>query len=1359
MGCGNSKTEAFVGTADAEIQHYCGIIGELSGYNWEQGSAPVAKTDEALRNIYRIAEENSGLQHATVDLLASVTEAMRVENQGLYNKFSADFNKARIAVCSKTVAAADSVDQFDMEVKGPWVPRVVTLQAGSVVPLGSSASLSVSGVGAVIVGFCVETWVRVLSKPANKADPAISFLTTYGSLNAEVGANPHFALQQDGRLSMDFQSKSPLIAKKALIEPGVWAHVAFVVGQGQMRILLNGRRVGERPSPRVWGEVALKIQAYVSVEMCEYRLWNVERSDTEVAENIGTSISPRTCEDFRELRLCWFPLPAGSDLYTPGSLCYDTWRRLSIGCRVNASPIMDSRWPCALPYMVAFTLLDSNRGQLTIRHNEELFMARERRDLVLHAMMMLDPPLPFTAVETKAQLVAYALMMEGGPWIPRVVTLTPGVHADLGTAAELGLAVHPSVGVKRNESGIVAEAGDIWAKSHYSSLITGFTVETWVRIRSVLPGQDNCIIGYGNGAAISNGESLYIVIRDGRAVMGFLGAEFEIEADIIIPPMQWTHVAFSCDASGKQTIFANGAPIASHVSKAALSGNCALTLGGCGDGNSFLGDICELRIWNRVLVEDDILKYMKIAIPPLAGHAHRDLRCSWFPLRRGGPLSQQLFQRLTATYAQRADQKPEGTLSAAATQAATAFKTEARALAAADLKFPSPSFLWDVDRRVDLGRLTHASTLLVTRTRVPPVPALIPTSEFLPKHWSKSAVALIDDWSDCFDRMFTASWPIPPAFDAHGAQLTPPDSAAAAVARASPWVPRTLLYKNEVPLSCKVGTTAEIGIGSIGAMGRQFTLEVWVHPRAVVYPTKKLLFQDIFGHEDDVSNRGTLLFGLGRPEALRIGLANGVPFMNFAGAIKSLKPSEVKECGVIAPYAIPVEHWTHLSFGVDGNGVMRITIDGKTVVEKNKTNPLKAKGDSMIYAFGYPGREIFSDVCELRVWSSYRTEDEVANFMHMGLTPLDTGGPRVPNLRLCWFPLRSMRSVLWDTKMLRHRVCYHEMNRTLGPQLTRRPHLLPPFVAASLTTMPAAPILDDRGDAFERIFLPDLIPPVVRHKRPPGSKSDLVADVDYTAVDWDFLPFSSSMPELPGKAKKKEKKSSGLGLAAAKTRKEKENLDIGWRDIDDGTWTENDGFDFDDGGYLHEWGGMGSLEKALVGAELYDVSNRISSRDSQDNFNLDIDKARKMSIGSDFGKDIASPASIASTVPTSAFGSDKELLGLKNNDPDISVGVIDPIKENPNAFPNAVTTVSVVQKIEHSVQKKLPPLENSPRTEVDIDGNVKKERRKSKDEALDSVDTDGRHTNINTAKRRKTREPKEFVDPQVQPAGTFAAIQ
>lgn len=1342
-----------MGTADAEIQHYCNIIGELSGYNWEQGTAPVAKTDEALRNIIRIAAENENLQHITVDLFCSVTEAMRVDNQGLYNKFSAEFNKARIGVCSKAGPLEQDMDTFDMEVKGPWVPRVVSLDAGSITPMGTSASIGVSGVGSIVLGFCVEAWVRVLSKQPNKTDPSIEFLSTYGTKDPQVGANPHFALQQDGRLSMDFHSKSPLLAKKTVIEAGVWTHVAFVVGQGQMRILVNGRRVGERPGPRVWGDVALKLHAYVPVELCEYRLWSVERSDAEISEHINSSISPRTCEDHRDLRLSWFPLPVGSDLYTPGCLFYDTWRRLSVGCRINPTPIMDSRWPCVLPVMMAFALLDSSKGQLTIRHAEELTMARERSELNLHAMMVLDPSLPLTPVETKAQLIAFALMMEGGPWIPRIVTLTPGVHADLGTAAELGLAVASSSGTKdnRNREESSVQPGDIWSKSYYSQQITGFTVEAWVRIRAVQPGQDNCIIGYGNGAPVSNGESLYIVIREGRAVMGFLGAEFEIEADIIIPPMQWTHVAFSCDADGKQTIFANGAPIATHVSKAALSGNCALTLGGCGDGNSFLGDICELRIWNRVLTGLEIEDLMQIAIPPLAGHSHRDLRYIWLPLRSGGPVSQLIFSRVTTCYGERADMKPEGTLTAAATQAAAAFRAEAKALAAAELKFPAPTLLWDVDRRLDVGRLTHASTLLVTRTRVPPVPALIPTADFLPKHWSKSAVALVDDWSDCYDRMFISSWPLPPALDSHGAALSPPESAGAAVARASPWVPRVLIYKNEIPLSCKVGTTAEIGIGSIGAMGRQFTLEVWVNPRAVVYPTKKLLFQDLFGHEDEVSNRGTLLFGLGRPESLRIGLANGVPFMTFGGALKSLKPNEIKDCGVIAPYAIPADTWTHLSFGVDGSGVMRITIDGKTVIERNKTKSLKAKGDSMVYAFGYPGREILADVCEMRMWSSYRTEDEVYNFMHMGLTPLDTGGPRVPNLRLCWFPLRSMRSVLWDTKMLRHRVCLHDISRPVGPQLTRRPHILPPFIVKSLTNLPAAPILDDRGDAFERIFLPDLVPPVVRHKRPVGSKSDQVADVDYSAVDWDFLPFSSSIQGLPG-LKKKEKKSAGLGLAAAKTRKEKENLDIGWRDIDDGTWVTNDGFDYDDGGYLHEWGGTGTLEKELAGAELFDVSTRLSSRDSHDNFNLESEQARKMSIGSDVGKDLASPASV-STMPTSNFGSDKELLNLRNEDSNIAVGMIEPIKENPNAFSDAVATIAVVQRIEHKAHnKKLAPLENSPRTDVDV-----RTRKKSKD-LIEKNDADSPHNNNNTAKRRKTREPKGFKEPGESPPTAMAAV-
>lgn len=1192
MGCRNSKTVAFVGTPDAEIQYYCGILGELAGYNWEQGSGPMAKADEALRSIHRIAENNYSFQDTTLDLYSTVVEALRTENPNLYGKFVVEINKARGVLASKIQAPDVAEVQTSAMRVGKWLPRSVRLETNSVVYLGSSVDCGLSGPGSSVLGFCVEAWVYIHPFAKKGSDPAISLLSCNGEKDMNQGSCPSFNIMQDGKVVMDFY-KCPCVSKKVLVEPGAWTHVAFAYGQQMMKVYINGKRVAERQQTRPWGEVALHIKAYVPVDVCEYRLWNIDRSDVEIQEGQMLSIVPSGTISYPGLRLCWFPVMQGFENYPPGALVLDCWRKIFVGCRVDQSKIVDSRWPCALPPLIVSTQLGPS-DKFVCRYEEEFIYFRETRQVSLIVAKSLNPSIKRTAVQSRADTIALSLMLDGGPWIPRVVTLPPGYYGVLGTSAEFGLSLFPGPREASEKNMNQHHKGD--TKCYFGSSVSGFTIEVWFRTRALVEGQDNCILGYGVGAPHTVGESLHLVIRDGRPLLGFMGLAFEMEANVIIPTMQWTHLAFTCDLSGNQRIYANGLEIGTHSCPSALFGNCALTVGACGDGNGISGDLCELRIWNRELSAADVENYMRIAIPPLAGYSHKGLRACWLPLRNGGPYSQEVFLTHKRLHDIQKEMRSDGGLTGAAVAQAMIASAEADLVASVELAVPCPTLLWDLERKIDCGSLNTASVLLTTRTRVPPVPAFIPTKEFLPSHWSKSALALLDDWSDSYDRLFLPSWPIPPVLDQYGSQVDIPLNAGSAIARTGPWIPRVLRYRIEQPLSCRVGTTAELGIGSIGAMGRQFTLELWIRSRRLNVNPKKILCQDIFGHEDELSNRGTLLFGLGRPEALRIGLANGYPFMSFGGALRSLKPNDYKEFAIVAPQPIPPEKWTHLTFASDGAGLLRITVDGVNAVDKNRMPPLKAKGDHLVYAFGYPGREVLGDICEMRMWTVYRTEPEIVSFMHLGLTPLDTGGPRIPGLRLCWFPLRSMRSMFWDTKTLRHRAKYHDLSQPVGPYLTRRPHFIPPHILNSITSLPCAPVLDDRGDAFERVYLPDLIPPVVRHTTASDGEA---TGVDYTALDWSFVPFESADAggislALGVPLKKKDKSGSGgmgLGLTVTKTRKEKETIDIGWRDDDDGTWVPNDGFDNDDGGYIFGWSGAALLDKELAASEILDAKS------------------------------------------------------------------------------------------------------------------------------------------------------------------------
>jgi hypothetical protein len=534
---------------------------------------------------------------------------------------------------------------------------------------------------------------------------------------------------------------------------------------------------------------------------------------------------------------------------------------------------------------------------------------------------------------------------------------------------------------------------------------------------------------------------------------------------------------------------------------------------------------------------------MQISIPPLAGKGHRNLRLTWLPLRHGGPFSQEIWCRRKLILNK---MKP---LSPAASKY---------------LLRPLPTLLWDVTQMRDIGTFIKSSDpLLTSRTRYIHIPHLIPTLNDLPQYWSKAAVAVIDEWTDCFDRAFVPKWyEIPQINEAdHEAFAQIPINASEAVmTRNSTWIGRVMRCTSVSNYSVPIGLTAELGLCGVATGGREFTLELWIKMKIKSSTLEKddekgkkdsIIFEDILGHEDKESNESTGFFGMGSPYALRIGLANGLPFMNFLGQIKSTKPSDLKE-GVIAPSPLVPGKWTHLAFVAIGDGKIVLYVNGEEVCRRERMNPLQAKGDTVVHAFGYEDRLLQSDICEMRLWSTARTKNEIHETMKKCIPPLPSGLARVPDLRLAWFPTNSMRSVFWDHKYVMTRGVYSDPQLPLEslPKYTRRPLSLPPQILPTLVTLPPCYILDDRGDSYERHLSSQMIPPVVRLED---------GTVDTSHYDKYFEPLA--------------KKNTTLHQSFAPTSTStttREEIDLGWYDTDDGMLSANQ-ISLDDGGWMECW--------------------------------------------------------------------------------------------------------------------------------------------------------------------------------------------
>ena len=1122
MGCGESKPITFEGTPDEEIQHHAKSI-HLAAQSGEGGKGPENRINIALKGVASICVgDEVKINPSSADKFAASIEVLRLEANSIYQRYLSQINAARIAIMPKIsftdLNEEESVIQKVNYSKLKWIPRVVNCDPSSLNYLGSSVEFGLTGSGAASLGFCIEAWVYTdQPKKSGEYPPLFSLLHLLDGPERLPGMDPTFTVDCDGRPTLDFHKHPCSATKGKAVENGEWSHVAVSFGQEVMKVYLNGVQVGAKSSPPPWGEVAVAIAGGQTGFITEMRVWACDRTPQDIKETMNVSICPQNSKDYPGLRLCWLPLKLGGGIRPEGALLYDLWRKRSVGVRTGGGPIADCRWPCALPAALipseAYTYAPIHLSD----HAEDWEQHQLDYDANHEVPKKYSPAL--SVVETRALQIVSVMMCEGGPWIPRVVCLPPGTSACVGTTRELGLTDGAT-----------------------------FTVEAWVRIRGLQSDRDSCILGIGAGDPVSPDKAMRLVLRRGRP--RFVLAGKFVESEVGLSRMRWTHLAFVWDGKS-QMIYANGTLLAAEkTGEAILSGSSVITVGSSHGKEDFTGDLCELRVWNRALNATDVEAYMKIAIPPLGGKGHRSLRLTWLPLRNGGPVSQETWMRRKLLAG-----KLEKPLSHSSNK---------------HLRSPLPTLLWDVAQGRDIGKFTHhPAGLLTSRTRNLHIPVFIPEDSELPPYWSKSALGLVDDWSDCYDRAFVPKWYVAPTVDEndHEAFAQFPTNAGEAVTKGGTWVGRVMRTKQGCNYSVAVGATAELGLLGVGTGGREMTLECWIRTREYDIDKKKIFYEDILGHEEESSTQTTGFF-FKETYALRVGLANGHPFISLQGTLKSMKSSDNKDA-VIAPDPIEPKKWTHLAFLCVGDGRILIFVNGEEVAKKDKMNCLQAKGDTMIHAFGYDDRLLKSDICEMRLWSTARSKDDIKEGMGKSYAPLPSGLARVPDLRLAWFPCNSSRSVFWDHKYIMYRAVFKRQGDSQLPRYSRRPNFLPPKIRAGVTALPPAYILDDNGDAFERNLSPLMLPPVVR-------KDD--GTVDYTHYDPDFVPL---------------KKDHNHDFASAPSRRE--TIDLGWLDSDDGALLSLESIHLDDGGWMDEWD-PGDVES--ICEEVVDLSKFVPPAES-----------------------------------------------------------------------------------------------------------------------------------------------------------------
>lgn len=688
MGCNDSKPVNFEGTPDEEVQHHAKSI-KLAAQSGESGKGPEARVITALKGIVTASEiEGAKINPSSADKFANAVEVLRTEAPAMYRRHLNQINTSRIALSSK-ISFADLGEEEHIITKvnyqkTKWIPRVVNVDSTSLNHLGSSVEYGLTGPGAASLGFCIEAWVLSDIPRKNGDYPALfNLVSLLDGPRRKAGMDISFCIECDGKASLDFHKNVSQSMKGKIVESGEWTHVAVVYGQELMRVFINGSQVGAKPSPPPMGEAAVTICMGQSGFVTEMRVWNCERSPQEINETMNIAISPSDSKDYPGLRLSWLPLQRGNAIRPSGSLLYDVWTKRSVGTREGGGPISDSRWPCGMPQ----SLIPPS----PFVYNEAHLSNKDEQWEKFQMDHFASQPVPkkftpnLSVVENRALQIVSVLMCEGGPWIPRVVCMPPGTSVCVGTTHELGL-----------------------------TAATGFTVECWVRIRALQSDRDSCILGVGNGDPVGPDKSMCLLLRRGRPVFSLMGRIAECEVGL--SRMRWSHLAFVYDGKNQQ-IFANGTLLASEKCgpEFALSGSSMITVGSSEGKDDFTGDLCELRVWSRPLSATEVSDYMKVAIPPLGGKGHRDLRLTWLPLRNGGPVSQETWVRKKLIAS-----KLDMSLSASS---------------AKYLRSPIPTLLWDTVRMRDVGMMTHhPAGMLTSRTRNLHIPVFIPQDDELPQY-------------------------------------------------------------------------------------------------------------------------------------------------------------------------------------------------------------------------------------------------------------------------------------------------------------------------------------------------------------------------------------------------------------------------------------------------------------------------------------------------------------------------------------------------------------------------------------------------------------------------------------------------
>ncbi len=487
---------------------------------------------------------------------------------------------------------------------------------------GHSSSVSFGG------DFTIEAWVRVPDFSATRE--IVTKQPTY-SPNSLPG-NFEFRIEQTtGRLAFGFEygeysGAYAFWSSVAAIPAGQYTHVAVVVRAGSsVQFFINGvpdilrRTDWYRPVPNT-SPVRIGARAdgfFFKGEMDEVRLWSVARSSTEIAENYRRRL------DGNEAGLgAYWRMDEGLGATVADSSGNGNTAALQNGAyfvrsdarinrasapSTNAVVVSLSGYRNLFPANELFAKIDSLPALGSLLQYGSLNAITSTPATVTDSgrRVLYVPPAGVEAVDS------FVYRANDGDY-DSLNTAT--VLVDIATATHVPFASYPGASLRFNGSSSYVTVPD----SGWLDLNAALTLEAWVKINNY--DQWNPVIAKQTGSDPGNYE-FRIDQGSGRLTFGFKGKNCPelrfYSTQGSVPTGEWAHVAVTYSKDVGVSLYINGLPDSGGDNFGdpwcfeAKANNYALLIGGRADGLRFAGEMDEVRVWNRMLGETEIVRGMR----------------------------------------------------------------------------------------------------------------------------------------------------------------------------------------------------------------------------------------------------------------------------------------------------------------------------------------------------------------------------------------------------------------------------------------------------------------------------------------------------------------------------------------------------------------------------------------------------------------------------------------------------------------------------------------------------------------------------------------------------------------------------